>query len=58
MLNPIGGLGACCMIAENENNISKPWLWIVQKQASNATSKKSQALSSSRKPERIHKTYG
>jgi hypothetical protein len=26
MLNPIGGLGVCCTIAEKENNISKPWL--------------------------------
>jgi hypothetical protein len=54
MLNPIGRLGVCCTIAENENSISKPRLWIAQKQASKANSKKSQELSYSSRPASIH----
>lgn len=54
MLNPIGGLGVWRTIAEKENSTSKPWLWIAQKQASKAISKKSQELSDLRRPARIH----
>ena len=53
MLNPIGGQGVCCTIAEKENNISNPWLWIAQKHASKAISKKSQEFSGLRRPGEI-----
>ena len=55
MLNPIGGLGVCCTIAEKENSISKPWLWTAQKQPSKAISKKSEELSGLRRPAPIQK---
>ena len=54
MLNPTGGLDVCCTMAENENSVWKPWLWIAQKQASKAISKKSQELSWFKRPASIH----
>lgn len=57
MLNPRGGQGVCCTIAENENNISKPWLWMAQKHARRATSRKSQELSLARRPRGVVKMH-
>lgn len=56
MLNPIGGQGVCCTIAENEDIISKPWLWMAQKHARAAIVKKSPELAWLRKPTSINKS--
>jgi hypothetical protein len=54
MESPIGVQGVFCTTAENEDNISNPWLWMVQMHASAMIFKKSPVLVWLRKPTAIN----